>query len=123
MVRAKVVTKRGQKLATTHANKIGFCVAKNRLADELGRKIETINKWAKAAEKGCPDFAKCQLAMWDCYPDKTPWHPFQAAILRDIDRIQYKGKNPRKNLTEKDIIAFVRSKNYSFEKFTQSIFI
>lgn len=52
MVRGKVVTKKGQKLAQTHANKIGFNVPKNRLADEFGRKPETINGWAKWAEKG-----------------------------------------------------------------------
>lgn len=121
MVRTQIVTKRGQKLATTHAQKIGFCVAKNRLASELGRKPETINKWAKWIEKACPDFAKCQLAMWEKFPDKTPWHPFQVYVLRDVNLVQFRGKNPKANLTGQQIKDFVKSRNYSFKQFTESL--
>lgn len=122
MAKAKIITKRGQQQAQRHQERVGFNVPKNKLAEELDRHPDTINAWAKAAEKGCQDFAKCQLRMWQIFPDKTPWHPFQVLILRDIDRIQYRGKNPKKNLTHKQITDFVASKRYSLEKFRDSIY-
>lgn len=123
MAKAKIITKRGQLQAKNYQKRIGFNVPKNRLADELGRHPDTVNAWAKAAEKGCIDFARCQLEMWERYPDKTPWHPFQAHILRDINRFQYRGdRNPQKNKGRKEIINFVASRNYSLEKFRDSIF-
>lgn len=124
MSKAKIISKRGQKLAEKHQERVGFNVQKSKLAEELGRHPDTVNAWAKWAEKGCIDFARCQLEMWDRFPDKTPWHPFQVHILKDIARFQYKGeRNPRANKTAKDIIKFVREQKYSLKQYRDSILI
>ena len=113
-------TTRSAGASETWQKKIGFCTAKSDLAKSLNRGRPTIDRWIMAAIRGSQDFAKCQLLMWEKFGDRAPLHPFQVAVLRDINNFQARTtNNPRANKTTKSIITFIRSQRYSIESYRQ----
>ena len=105
LVKATLITEQGQKIAERNSQSIGPFISKITAHKLLERSRTTIdawdrlllkNPWYRAARKDVAKRLKREVRL--------PFHPFQYALLKELDAFQYKGdRNPQANKEEWEI--------------------
>lgn len=105
----------------TGNTKTGFCTLKTDLAHQLRRGRPTIDRWILLAIQANKDFAAAYLYQWEKFGDRAPLNPYMVWVLSAISNFQRRTRNPRQLRTDKEILEFIKSQNFSLNQFLESI--
>lgn len=105
---ATLTTQRGQQIAESYNQSIGPFVTRIATSQLLGRSRSTINFWDKLLLKNSwYRAAKKDVAKRLKRNQGLPFHPFQLALLKEINRFQSRGRCAKRNRDRGEIKAFI----------------